>query len=171
MSPSYPPPVLFVFSPVCETPSVSLPSPTSPPLPLSFAQPLNFDIAGHHGSKNKQHWMDIRGSIEYTVQYVHVHVHVHCLYNVQWPEYYFLLYILTCTCMWCFEWRSIVGVASTIHQFTGKLSELRLSFLLYNYVTCRRIFWQSMNNLNFGPVFWKNTKVIVHGFSKNGVPR
>ena len=56
--------------------------------------------------------------------------------------------------------------ASTIQQFTRKLSELRLSFLLYNYVTYRRIFWQSTSNLNFWPVFGKNTKVIVHGFVK-----
>ena len=51
--------------------------------------------------------------------------------------------------------------------FTGKLSELRLSFLLCNHITYRRIFWQSMSILNFLPIFGKNTKAIVHGFVKN----
>ena len=42
-----------------------------------------------------------------------------------------------------------MGVALTIQQFTGKLSELRVSFLLYNYITYRRIFWQSTSNFYF----------------------
>ncbi len=61
--------------------------------------------------------------------------------------------------MLCFEWRSLVGVVSTNHQLSGKLSELRLSFSLWNYVTYRRIFWQSMDVLYFlcwNAVFWKN---------------
>ncbi len=50
--------------------------------------------------------------------------------------------------MFCFDRRSVVDVASTIQQFTGKLSKLRLLFLLCNYVTYRRTL-QSMSNLNF----------------------
>ena len=60
-----------------------------------------------------------------------------------------------------------VGVASARLQFSGKLSKLRLSFLLCNYVTYRRIIWQSTEHFNFlseNAIFGKNTKVIVHGF-------
>ncbi len=62
-----------------------------------------------------------------------------------------------------------VGVASTNSKFSRKLSKLRRSFSLCNYVTCRCIFWQSMNLFHFlyrNAIFGKNTKAIVHGFVK-----
>ena len=66
-----------------------------------------------------------------------------------------------------------VGVTSNNLQFSGKLSKLRLSFLLCNYVIYRRIFWQSMVDFYYlcrNSVFEKITKaIIVHGFVKNGV--
>ncbi len=64
-----------------------------------------------------------------------------------------------------------VGVASTGLQFSGKLSKLWISFSLCNYLTYKRIFQQRIGNFNFlgrNPIFGKNTKVIVHGFSKMG---
>ena len=48
------------------------------------------------------------------------------------------------------------------------------SFSLCNYVTYRRIFWQSMERFHCvcqNIIFEKNTKAIVHGFVKNGVSR
>ena len=62
-----------------------------------------------------------------------------------------------------------MGAASTIQQLTGKLSELRLSFLVCIHVTYRRIFWKSMDDFYFifqNAIFEKNTKAIVHGFVK-----
>ena len=45
--------------------------------------------------------------------------------------------------------KSIVGVASTKQQLLGKLCKLWLSFLVCNYVTYRRIFWQSIGDFLF----------------------
>ncbi len=42
-----------------------------------------------------------------------------------------------------------VGVASTKLQFSGKLCKIRCSFLLCNYVTYRRTFWQSLDRFHF----------------------
>ena len=42
-----------------------------------------------------------------------------------------------------------VGVASARLLFSGKLSKLRLSFLLCKYMTYRRIIWQSTDHFNF----------------------
>ena len=53
---------------------------------------------------------------------------------------------------------------------SGKLSKLRLSFVQCNYVTHRRIIWQSMADFYFlfeNAIFGKNTKaIIVHSFVK-----
>ena len=57
-----------------------------------------------------------------------------------------------------------VGVASVRLHFSGKLSKLRLSFLLCNYVTYKRIIWQSTGNFFIFnlkmPFFEKITKAI-----------
>ena len=44
----------------------------------------------------------------------------------------------------------LVGIAYQLARvYSGKLSKLRLSFLLCNYVTYRRIIWQSMGDFYF----------------------
>ena len=65
----------------------------------------------------------------------------------------------------------VIGVASSSLLFS---SMLRLSFLLCNNVTYRRIIWQSMNGFYFlcqTSIFGNITKAIVHGLSKNGISR
>ncbi len=69
------------------------------------------------------------------------------------------MYLIIVICTW-WVW---------LQQFSAKLSKLWLSFSLCNYVTYRRIFWQSMEDLYClcqNPIFVKNTKVIVHCFVK-----